>query len=296
MELSQLRMFKTIADLGSIAKAAERLHCVPSNITTRIKNLEEELGEALFIRKGRGLTLSPAGEIFLGYVNNILSVCQEAKRAISRDAEPMGTFHLGAIESATTSRLPKVLSKYHKRYPKVHIEFSTGTWKELETAVVKHELDSAVIAGKSLHPDIESVQIYQEDIVLIAPATFDPIDSPNDLIGKNIYMWPEGCPYRKALENWLIRNQVSANITSIASYGTIVGCVSSGAGISLVPRGIYEQLKRNGGIKGYHFDQLKPIKNYFLWNKNTGFHKTKDAFLALIQSELQSALETEATQ
>ncbi|REG85757.1 LysR family transcriptional regulator [Marinomonas pollencensis] len=288
MELSQLRMFKTIVDLGSIAKAAEQLHCVPSNITTRIKNLEEELGEALFIRKGRGLSLSPAGDIFLSYVNNILSLCQEAKRAISADGEPIGTLRFGAIESAATSRLPKVLSLYHKQYPKVHIEFSTGKWKELETAVVKHELDSAVIAGKSLHPDIECVEIYQEELVLIAPATFDSIHSPGDLIGKNIYMWPEGCPYRKTLENWLETHQIPAEITSIASYGTILGCVSSGAGISLVPKGIYEQLKLNGGIEGYHFDQLKPIKNYLLWNKNIGFHKAKDALLALVQSELSA--------
>jgi DNA-binding transcriptional LysR family regulator len=286
MELSQLRMFKTIADLGSIAKAAEQLHCVPSNITTRIKNLEEELGEALLIRKGRGLTLSPAGDIFLEYVNKILSMCQEAKRAISSEGEPMGTLRLGAIESAATSRLPKVLSKYHKYYSNVHIEFTTGKWKALETAVVKHELDSAIIAGKSVHPDIECVEIYQEEIVLIAPATFDTVRSPADLVGKNVYMWPEGCPYRKALENWLETNQVSAEITSIASYGTILGCVSSGAGISLVPRGIYEQFKLIGGIKGYAFEQLKPIKNYFLWNKNTGFHKAKDAFLTLVQSEL----------
>ena len=80
MEFSQLKMFKMVADLGSIARAAEQLHCVPSNVTTRIKLLEEELGEKLFIRKGRGLIISPAGVVFLDYTNRILSLCQEAKR------------------------------------------------------------------------------------------------------------------------------------------------------------------------------------------------------------------------
>ena len=79
MELSQLLMFKKVADLGSIARAAEQLHCVPSNITARIKNLEEELEELLFIRKGRGLVLSPSGVIFLEYTNKILTLCDEAK-------------------------------------------------------------------------------------------------------------------------------------------------------------------------------------------------------------------------
>lgn len=61
MELAQIRMFKTVADEGSIARAAEKLCCVPSNITARIKALEAELGVALFLREGRGLRISPAG-------------------------------------------------------------------------------------------------------------------------------------------------------------------------------------------------------------------------------------------
>ena len=61
MELAQIRMFKTVADTGSIARAAEVLHCVPSNITARLKTLEAELGTELFYRQGRGLRISPAG-------------------------------------------------------------------------------------------------------------------------------------------------------------------------------------------------------------------------------------------
>ena len=286
MELQQLRMFKAIADLGSIAKAAEKLHCVPSNITTRIKHLEDELGEPLLIRQGRGVILSPSGRLFLEYTNNILKLAQESKRAIARDNIPAGKLSIGAIESSATSRLPKLLSKYHQLYPSVDIEFSTNTWKNLEKAVEKHELDGAIIAVKCVNPDMECVEIYHEELVLIASPSFKPITSPTSLIGRTIYMWPEGCPYRKALENWLEQNSVSVPITSIASYGTILGCVSAGAGVSLVPKGVYDQFKQIGGIKGYVFDQLPPVENYFIWNKNTGYHSAKDAFLELIRTEL----------
>ncbi|MGO2353825.1 MAG: LysR family transcriptional regulator [Marinomonas foliarum] len=286
MELQQLRMFKAIADLGSIAKAAEKLHCVPSNITTRIKQLEDELGEPLLIRKGRGVILSPSGSLFLEYANKILLLSLESKRAIARESAPAGRLSIGAIESSATSRLPKLLSKYHQRHPKVDIEFSTNTWKNLEEAVEKHELDSAIIAVKCVNPAIECVEIYREELVLIASSSFGPITSPTNLIGKNIYMWPTGCPYRKALESWLEQNSVSAQITSIASYGTILGCVSAGAGVSLVPKGIYEQFRQIGGVEGYVFNQLHPVTNYFIWNKNTGYHSAKDAFLELIRTEL----------
>ncbi|SBS37771.1 HTH-type transcriptional regulator GltR [Marinomonas spartinae] len=286
MELSQLRMFKKITDNGGIARAAEQLHCVPSNITTRIKNLEEELGEPLFIRKGRGLVLSPSGEVFLAYTNKILSLCEEAKRSIGAGSSPIGTLSIGAIESSATSRLPKLLSSYHLSYPAVNIEFSTDTWKNLENKVVKHELDGAIIAVKTAHPSLHCEAIYWEDLAVIASSALNNIESPESLVGKNIYMWPEGCPYRKALENWLSESGISVPITSIASYGTILGCVSSGAGVSLVPKGVFEQFKLIGGIKGYSFAALKPIHNYFIWNKETGHHPAKEAFLTLIKSEM----------
>lgn len=266
MELSQLRMFKKVADTGSIAKAAEQLYCVPSNVTTRIKRLEEELGSLLFIRKGRGLILSPSGIIFLEYTNKILTLCNEAKRSIRSDSPPIGRLSIGAIESSATSRLPKLLSQYHQTYPEVIIEFSTDTWKNLENKVVKHEIDGAVIATKSAHPKLNCEEIYEEELIIIASSMLGRIDSAESLIGKNIYMWPDGCPYRKALEVWLSENDVFVPIISIASYGTILGCVSSGTGVSLVPKGIYEQFKAIGGIKGYSFAELKPMKNFFIWN------------------------------
>lgn len=284
MELSQLRMFKQVADTGSIAKASERLHCVPSNITTRIKHLEEELGEALFLRRGRGLTISPAGEGFLVYANKILALCDEAKRSIRADAEPNGKLRLASIESSATSRLPNLLSDYHKAYPAVDIEFATDTWASMEAKVAKHELDGAIIAVKSVHPELNCEAIFQEELVLITSSGANDIRSPDQLVGQHIYMWPEGCPYRRVLAEWLSNHKVSAHITSIASYGTILGCVSAGAGVSLVPKGLYEHFKTMGGIKGFMFDELKPMQNYFISSKNIGHHRARDVFVELLRS------------
>lgn len=283
MELSQLRMFKMVADQGSIIRASEVLHCVPSNITTRIKRLEEELDVTLFIRQGRGLILSPSGSIFLDYANQILSLCEQARQALKPSAMPSGPLKIAAIESSATARLPKLLSHYHQQYPAVHMQFRTGTWSQLVSDVVNHQLDGAIIAVNPAHPQLECLAIYQEELVLIASSTLGEIQRPQDLIGKNILMWPEGCPYRTALEHWLAQYHITVPITSIASYGTILGCVSAGSGISLVPRGIFEQFKQSGSIKGYSFEELAAVQNYFIWHKNTGLHQARDAFVDLLQ-------------
>ena len=65
MEFSQLRIFQAVAEEGSITRAAERLHRVPSNLSTRLKQLEEQLGVELFVRERQRLQLSPAGKVLL---------------------------------------------------------------------------------------------------------------------------------------------------------------------------------------------------------------------------------------
>lgn len=287
MELSQLRMFKTVVDQGSIAKASEILHCVPSNITSRLKLLEQDLGVDLFMRKGRGLVITPSGEIFLEYVCKILALCEEARRALEPSAEPSGVLRIGAIETAATGRLPTVLSKFHQAYPAVQIRFSTGTWQQLVSDVAGRNLDGAIIATKSGHPEVSYTDIHKEPLVLIASPFTGEILKPRDLKGKAIFMWPQGCPYRQALERWLYEHKVPVDITSIASYGTILGCVSAGAGVSLVPAGIFEQFRRIGDIKGYKFTELPPVQNYFIKNNSIGVHRARDAFETLLRSELE---------
>lgn len=163
------------------------------------------------------------------------------------------------------------------------MQFSTGDWLQLSSAVVSHDLDGAIIAVKPEHPDLESIEIYKEELVLIASPAVGPIHGPQDLSGTDMFMWPEGCPYRKALVSWLEKHEVSSPITSIASYGTILGCVSSGAGVSLVPRGVFEQFKRIGSISEFMFDDLRPVQNYFISNKHVELHRAKDKFAELLK-------------
>src|SRR5689334_22366490 len=107
MDLSDLVIFKTVAEAGGIVKAAGRLHRVQSNVTTRIKQLEASIGVPLFLREKQRLHLSPQGQMLLVYADRLLRLADEAKGAVTAGA-PRGTLRLGALESTSASRLPRI--------------------------------------------------------------------------------------------------------------------------------------------------------------------------------------------
>src|SRR5258706_14505035 len=112
MDLSALLIFKTVVEQGGINKAAAKLHRVPSNVTTRVKQLEQELGTKLFTREGRGLAISPDGTLLLGYADRLLKLSAEAEAALKK-RKLRGTLHIGALESIaiSTTRLQPVLGR-----------------------------------------------------------------------------------------------------------------------------------------------------------------------------------------
>ena len=96
-----------------------------SNVTTRIRQLEEDLGVALFIREGKRLHLAPAGQALLGYADRLLALADEARASV-RDPRPRGVFRLGSMESTAAVRLPKPLNEFHRLYPEVTLELRIG--------------------------------------------------------------------------------------------------------------------------------------------------------------------------
>lgn len=292
MELGQIRMFKAVVDSGSVVRAAEMCCCVPSNVTARIKALEQELGTPLFRREGRGLCINPAGQVFLAYAEKILALVVEAKRAVDPASSPCGTLRIGSIESSATGRLPRLLAKYHAQFPQVDLQLSTGTWPHLLEDTLNHRLDGAVVAVPVMRPGLDKAVIYTEDLVLIASKSMGPLRKPADIAGKTLFMWPDGCPYRAALERWLHAHRLDLPIVSYASYGAIVGCVSAGAGISLVPKGIFLQYSQATNLAGYEFSDLNAIDNLFIWHKDTKHHPARDAFIAMLQEDLVLGLDT----
>lgn len=236
MELADLRIFRSVVQEGGVTRAAEKLNRVQSNVTTRVRQLEADLGVQLFIREGKKLHLSPEGKLLLDYADRLLDLAQEAREAL-HDAKPRGLLRLGTMESTAAMRLPVPMNEYLRRYPDVTLELRTGNTTTLATALLAGELDAALLADPVADAPFEKVPIYDEELVIVATADHPPIKSPRDAKPQAVLAFEAGCSYRQRLQDWFAHHgEMPDRIVEIGSYHAMLGCAVAGMGISLLPR------------------------------------------------------------
>ena len=206
MDLVGLKIFKTVAEQGGITKAAAALHRVQSNVTTRVKQLEERLGTKLFHRQGRKLVLSSEGKVLLAYAERLLRLSAEAQAALKGHG-PHGLFKLGTLESTAATRLPPVLARYHRDYPAVRLELVTGTSGALVDKVLRGEIEAAFVAEPFITDGLDSEPVFLEELVLITPPSLKRIRAPKDIGHTTLIAFTTGCSYRRRLEAWERRSR-----------------------------------------------------------------------------------------
>jgi DNA-binding transcriptional LysR family regulator len=270
MDLSDLRIFSAVVREGSVTRAAERLHRVQSNVTTRIRQLEEDLAVALFIRRGKRLHLAPAGQVLLDYAERLLALADEACAAV-QDARPRGTFRLGAMESTAAVRLPGLLSEYHRRYPGVVLELRTGNPQVLGAAILAGDLDAALVAEPIADQPFEKTFAYDEELVIVAPADHPPIGKKAAL-PRTIIVFEHGCPHRKRLEDWYAsRRGMPERTIEIASYHAMLGCVVAGMGISLIPSSVLTTFPERRRLSVHRLARTEDhAQTVLVWRKGAG--------------------------
>lgn len=173
-DLDALRSFVTGVELGSFAKASERLGRSTSAVSAQLKKLEDQAGTAIFRKAGRGLALTEAGESMLGYARRLIDLNDEAASAV-RDVELEGWVRLGLQEDFGETVLPQVLGRFARAHPKVKIEARITRSQELAERVATGSLDLALAwdNGAALP---NSTPIADVQLRWVGPIKFDMAD------------------------------------------------------------------------------------------------------------------------
>ena len=239
MDAGDLRVFEAVARLGGMSRAATELHTVQSNVTARIRLLEDELGATLFQRNSRGVVLTPAGRRLLPYAAKMVSLLADARRAVADEGTPSGPLAIGSLETTAGLRLSSVLAAYAEAYPNVDLELTTGTTSELVEAVLAHRLEGAFVCGPVNHPELEEEGVFREELAIVTAGSVRRLD---DILGRSevrIIVFRAGCSYRQRLENLLAtRGIVATRCLQFATLEGILGCVGANLGLTLLPKAI----------------------------------------------------------
>jgi DNA-binding transcriptional LysR family regulator len=282
LDLRSLEIFRTVAVEGSVTRAAVKLNRVQSNISTRIKQLEQHLEKNLFFRRSRGLTLTPDGHLLLSYAERLLQLSMEASEALN-EGRPSGVFRIGAMESTAAARLPEFLSRYHRLHPEVKIELETDTAGGLMERLLNHDIEIAFAAEPVSFETISTQPVFEEELVLVAPQSFPPLENTSEISGRTVVAFETGCAYRRYLEQWLLKSGiVPGGIMAMGSYLAILACVSAGTGFAVVPQSVLNTVSMKGRFRLYSLPgDVARIKTLLAWRSD--YHSTKlEAFKELL--------------
>jgi DNA-binding transcriptional LysR family regulator len=281
MDVTDLKVVDAVARHGSMNKAASELNTVQSNVSARIRSLEDELGVALFQRSARGVQVTPAGRRILPFAARLSRLLSDASCAARDDGHPKGVFEIGTLETTLALRLPRLIAKFAKAYPDVRPVIRTGTTCSLIQGVIDSKLEGAFVVGPVNHPELQSERAFREELVLVTSCAIHSVDAVASVDNLKTVVFRIGCSYRQRLDSLLANlGIVAPEPLEFGSIEAIIACVSAGVGVSLLPRGVVASALREGLVNVHELaPEIADVETVFVRRIDGYFSSALSTFL-----------------
>ncbi|MFC3198084.1 LysR family transcriptional regulator [Parapedobacter deserti] len=270
MSDNDLKLFEAVAFHESFTKAAEEMFTVQSNVTARIKKLEEEFGAALFTRTSRNVKLTNGGETLLRYSKQINRLIEEAKERLGEKETVKGLIKVGFLETMLVVKGPELVNELASRYPFVDLEFKSAMKDVLVNDVLNYRLDAAFVPAPLNHLDLAQIWVKEEEIVAVGP---DDCAGLNGILSQTplkAIVFDQDCVFRSRLENWLVFNGISNyHKTVMNSIEGVINFIESGIGFSFLPGEIVSTFYRNRKIRTFPLPkEFGMMKTYLIYRND----------------------------
>lgn len=270
MDFHDLNLFIKLTETKNFAKTATQNHMSPSTLSRQIQRLEEELGQQLFIRDNRQVSLTAQGEKFLQFAKTEWQNWQQFKQQLNEGtAELIGELKLFCSVTASYSHLPQVLKQFRQRYPKVEIQLTTGD-PALAVELIQTQQADIALAGKP-HNLPASVAFHKiDDIHLSLIAPREACLATQLLQEKPInwqqmpFIFPLEGHARQRVEQWLYKKQIKHPkiYATVAGHEGIVPMVGLGFGLAMLPDQVIDNSPMRNQVSRLNLDE--PIEPFEL--------------------------------
>ena len=248
--LRQLQFLAAIAEHGSFSRAADACHVTQPTLSSGIKELEAILGAQLVEREARGARLSRAGEVAAQRARMVLAEAEDLMAAVREASRPLsGVFRLGAIPTIAPFVIPETLSRLRAEYPDLQLRLREDLTDRLLEDVRSRRLDAALIALPFDAPGVETETLADDEFMLVTPenhrlASKNGVE-PSDLRDEQLLLLEDGHCLRDQTAAVCGLGALKSDRAEISatSLHTLVQMVSSGLGISVLPK-----LAANSGL------------------------------------------------
>lgn len=290
MQLGRIEAFVEIANQGTITRAAEVLCLTQPTVTTRLRELERELGQDLFTREKHGMRLTEAGRTLLPYAQRSLQALRDGREALDhlRDATG-GKITIGSTPFISTYLLPSLLKNFSMAFPRVHIVVRTGHSEEVLAAVLTEEVQIGLV-GRASHPDIESEKLHEDELVLVVhpdhPFTSRAGIVIDDLSHEKFVLFDRTSPYYELTKSILLDAGVATSAAmELDTVEAAKKMVEEGMGIALLPRIAILRELQLGTVKEVPISDAPTVKREMLaiFRKGVQLGGIARAFLKVVE-------------
>lgn len=234
MTEARLRAFVTVAAHGSVRAAATHLVVTESAVSAAVAALGRDLGVALVQRDGRGLRLTSAGEVYLGYARQVLGLLEEGRAAALGDLDPgRGQLRLAAVTTAGEHLLPTLLASFRRRWPEVDLTLEVCPSARVWQLIQMHEADLVLAGRPPANVDATVLARRPNELVVVA--------APHTVAGSRPWDTPwllrePGSGTRATVEAYFAAREADPPRLVLGSNGAVVAGAVAGLGHTLVSR------------------------------------------------------------
>lgn len=265
MLLTQIEAFLTVAERRSVTEAASVLYVTQPALTTRIKNLERELGVELFVRTPRGMRLTAEGRAFRSHAQRAVQSLAEGRQLLRELREGrVGELLVGAAPAISTYVLPLVLRRFQAAFPQVHLIVRTGHSEEILEMVLREQAHVGLVRELP-HPATTSRPLYEDEIVLVVHPGHRFAQEPSilvrELAGERLILFDRTSSYF-VLTSAFFREAgvVPRGVMELDNVDATKKMVEHGLGIAFLPYTAIRGELAAGTLREVAIDGYEPVR------------------------------------
>jgi len=250
MDLSQLRTLIHVAELGSLSKAADRLHIAQPALSRQIRLLEQELGVRLFNRHGRGMIATEEGQDVLRHALRVMAELEEIRAVVSNETAALrGHVSIGMPPTASDILAEPLVSAFRDAHPEATLRIVSAYTGYLLDWIYRGELDAAILYDPKSARTLRIQPLLEETLFLIGPpgsglSLERPVEFA-ELESQRLLLPSKGHGLRTLVDNYAEEVGILLNVKVEAdSYSTLKSLVGNGHGVTVLPLApIHEELE-----------------------------------------------------